>query len=134
MERFLKKTHYLIAAILAVVALITTLAYIYFFHNQNISANTSDWGSFGDYFSGIITGILTPVTVYLVWMTYTSQSKEFKELRQINQENTKLMGQQSFEQTFFSWMKSIKEIPPEPTPFLIQLESRICSKPVINRA
>ncbi len=91
-----------------VVVLSVILVYALNFYNRPISASTSDWGSFGDYFTGVINGILSPVTLILVWLTYMSQKEELKKQREINEAQMKIMAQQSFEQTFFSLTANLR--------------------------
>lgn len=68
---------------------------------------------FGDYLAGVINGILTPVTVWLIYKTFQSQKDEFSsQEKQIHTQNsemqrqTRIMQQQAFEQTFFTWHES----------------------------
>lgn len=72
--------------------------YIYFawFHNNGISKKTTDWGTFGDYISGIIGTIISLFSVFLIYLTYTNQV-----------ENSRL---QQFETTFFNLLQNQREI------------------------
>lgn len=80
--------------------LVVTL-YIVNFHDIPISKNSSDWGTFGDFFGGILGALFNVLAVILIYLTFKKQ-----------QETSVL---QQFESTFFSlldvhrdMMKSVK--------------------------
>lgn len=108
-QKFITRTLISIVVV-SVVAVIA--AYVWKFHSLKLSDSTAIWGSFGDYLAGTLSGILTPVTVILIWLTYKSQKEESTNQGLIIVKQMDLLSQQSFEQTFFSWLQSIQNIRP----------------------
>ena len=66
------------------------------FHDNGISKDTADWGTFGDYIGGIIGTILSFFSIVLIYATYKNQV-----------ENSRL---QQFETTFFNLLQNQREI------------------------
>lgn len=73
-----------------------TLKYLY--------PDLSKFGAFGDYLSGVVGTILTIISIYLLWKTYTSQKDELKKQKEFIAKQTQVMEQQAFEQTFFAML------------------------------
>lgn len=67
-----KINKYFIFVLVLVLVGIVLGVYCFFFHDQSISDNTSDWGSFGSYFGGT----LSLVSIVLLYYTFKEQRRE----------------------------------------------------------
>ncbi|MCC7596743.1 hypothetical protein IGS61_04550 [Janthinobacterium sp. FW305-129] len=105
------------AAILVVVISLVLLG-LYFkqFGALGLSSDNGHWGTFGDYFGGVINPIVGMLTVFLVLHSIRIQRRELRaSLDELAKSNDALILQnstlslQNFEQTFFSWLKMYRE-------------------------
>lgn len=71
------KHPWILFIILGLITLATVLIYIDTF-GTSLSHNKSEWGSFGDYIGGILGTILTGLTIYLLYVTYSAQKEQVK--------------------------------------------------------
>lgn len=55
-------------------------AYIWIFHNQEISKNSENWGQFGDYFGGILNPILSLFNLLVLYVIFLKESERHEEL------------------------------------------------------
>lgn len=53
------------------------------FNINNLSKETGDWGTFGDYVGGILNPIIAAFAFYLIAKTYNLQKKELEATRQL---------------------------------------------------
>lgn len=105
---------FLIAAF-ASIALISV--YWYYFNSFPVKADAAPWGQLGDFFGGTLNPIFGFLSVIALLAALVIQSRELKisseELRNsalaLNAQN-KAIAHQSFEQTFFSWLESYREL------------------------
>ncbi|RAM63128.1 hypothetical protein RB24_17535 [Herbaspirillum rubrisubalbicans] len=110
-------------ALAAVVAtLISICLVILFFIHKATSKGWEDstasaLGQAGDYFGGILNPIIGLVTIFLVFITLRMQREELQaaqselaESRAISAQQIKAVKRQSFEQTFFAWLNSYRDI------------------------
>jgi uncharacterized membrane protein len=81
-----------------------------------MSTQRADWGVLGDYFGGTLGPILNLVTVAMLVASFLFQHQQVKDARadadeaqQQAQNELRLLLKQSFEQTFFAWLKSYRE-------------------------
>lgn len=78
-----------------------------------LSADPAEWGQFGDFIGGIVNPSVGLVTIILLVLTLRSQENELREQR--NQIALQAEAQdrqtylQAFEQTFFSWLTTLRE-------------------------
>lgn len=63
----------LVVILLLVITIVIGVLYFVNFQFNLFSNEIEDWGNYGTYFGGIIGGVITPVTVYFVYVTYLSQ-------------------------------------------------------------
>lgn len=103
-------------AAVAVLSFFALLAYFMKF-GPELSDKQGTWGEFGDFFGGLINPVVGLVTVFLVLVSISIQRRELqlslKELKASNQAmgvQNKTMALQSFEQTFFAWLASYREL------------------------
>lgn len=109
------------AALLAGAAVLIFRAYI---GGEIVSSEVSQWGQAGDFFGGILNPVFGFLTIVALVLTLLLQSKELKMSREelelsrtelaksaeaLNNQN-KAIEQQSFEQTFFAWLSTYREI------------------------
>lgn len=102
-------------ALLAVVIFVGL--YIAYFHNQPISTSTGTWGQLGDYFGGTLNPVFGFLSVMALLAALAVQRKELKlstdELAKstaaLDAQN-RAIEQQRFEQTFFSWLNTYREL------------------------
>lgn len=94
-------------------------AYVIWFHitnGQTLSSDAGDWGSFGDFFGGTVGPFIGFASIVLLVETLKLQQRGLREQREqlqrsadeVRQQN-RILAIQSFEQSFFSWMKDYKE-------------------------
>lgn len=97
---FMKKIYKLKVEIALVLFIITcAIALIFYclnFGNNGLSDITNDWGLFGDYFGGVIGTLISFVTIFLIYLTYTNQVRSTEK--------------QQFETTFFSLLENQRDI------------------------
>lgn len=91
-------------------------AYWYVFHGD-LSRESSKWGEFGSYISGTITAVLGPVTVFALLVSQASQRKQMREAEEDRKAAAEAMeaqrkasALQAFEQTFFSWLGTYRDL------------------------
>lgn len=78
-----KQEKYLIG-ILTITLLLVTGIYFYNFFSFHFSKSTSDWGSFGDYFGGVLNPLLTCILIYLVIKEGIDSRKNYLESKQVS--------------------------------------------------
>lgn len=85
-------------------------------NQQPLSIDPSDWASFGDFFGGTVGPFIGFASIVLLVETLKLQQRGLKEQReQLQQsaeevkEQNRILMLQSFEQSFFSWLKDYKE-------------------------
>ncbi|TGM45294.1 hypothetical protein [Leptospira biflexa] len=87
----------LIPLIASFIVLFTSLAYIYWFSiklNKQISTSPEDWAHFGDFFGGIISSILTYLTLLTVILTLYYQKEELSLTRKELEESRRISNLQ----------------------------------------
>lgn len=104
-------------AVVFVVAFVAIAVYMYKFNNFILSGDQEVWGQAGDFFGGIINPVVGLVTVILVLITVILQRKELRNsIKEMRDSNAALVAQnqaialQSFEQTFFAWLSSYRDL------------------------
>lgn len=98
---------------------ITIAAYVIWFaivHGKQLSANPSDWASFGDFFGGVVGPFIGFASIVLLVETLRLQQRGLKEQREQLQQSAeevrkqnRILSLQSFEQTFFGWLRDYKK-------------------------
>lgn len=88
------------------------------------SSTVADWGTVGDFFGGVLNPAFSFLTIVALVLTLLLQNKELKMSREelemsrielaksaeaLSAQN-KAIEQQSFEQTFFAWLSTYREI------------------------
>jgi hypothetical protein len=80
-------------------------------------ADRANWGVMGDYFGGTLGPILNGVTLCMLFIGLLVQRRQLAEAKSDAMEahaqaqsDHKLLKKQSFEQTFFSWLHSYRDI------------------------
>ncbi|MFZ2170358.1 MAG: hypothetical protein WAW61_12055, partial [Methylococcaceae bacterium] len=63
--------------------------YLFNFH-YGLSINNDDWGTFGDYFGGILNPVIAVFVLYLVVETYKLQKTELQETKRLINDQVKL--------------------------------------------
>lgn len=101
-----------VALTLAIIVIST-----YFINFSGKSGTNSDWGTFGDFVGGILNPLIGLATIYLVLINVKLQRTELQaslaEMRTTNSAMTKQIHAsrvQDFQQTFFTWLNSYREI------------------------
>ena len=61
-----KLTYYLITIILTISIIVPIILYYANFHDYNISKNSNDWANFSTYISGIVTPIISIISVIVL--------------------------------------------------------------------
>ncbi|MFA5920610.1 MAG: hypothetical protein WC856_04895 [Methylococcaceae bacterium] len=61
---------------------------------QNLSKNTGNWGTFGDYVGGILNPVIAAFAFYLIRETYKLQKTELKETRKLLKVSTDAQNDQ----------------------------------------
>lgn len=112
-------------AIVVAAALIALTAVIWFVIKGPTIGNTAgDWGTLGDFFGGTLNPVFGFLTILALVLTLLLQSRELKASREelaltrneleksseaLTNQN-RAIEQQSFEQTFFAWLGTYREI------------------------
>lgn len=104
--------------------IIVIIAYISNFHEQSLSKDSGDWGTFGDYMGGILNPILAFLSFLALLQTIKIQSRELKASREeleltreelarsadAQKEQSNSIKIQNFENTFFNMINLHNEI------------------------
>lgn len=102
-------------------------ASVYYVHLGTLPVDGADpagWGQLGDYFGGLLNPVFSFLTILALALTLILQSRELKlsreelELSRVELRNSaealraqnKAIDRQSFEQTFFAWLNTYREI------------------------
>ena len=109
------------AALLAGTAIFIFRAYV---GGEIVGSEVEQWGQTGDFFGGILNPVFGFLTILALVLTLLLQSRELKMSREelemsrgelkksaeaLSNQN-KAIEQQSFEQTFFAWLSTYREI------------------------
>jgi hypothetical protein len=96
-------TRNLILLGLTVTALAIGGLYFMIASGVHLSRDITDWGNYGSYFGGVMGGLLTPLTIYLVYLTYRSQE-------QLTKRTISEFKRQAFENHFYDLLQTFNEI------------------------
>lgn len=106
-----------ILAISIIALVLVVAAYATNFHSIPISNKTDEWGQFGDFLGGTLNPVFGFLSVMALLTALVIQSRELKNSYEELQKSTealqsqhKAIDHQSFEQTFFAWMKTYREL------------------------
>jgi len=101
----------------ALTALVIVMIFYFYNFNNGLSKLNSDWGTFGDYFGGILNPIFAFLGLIALLLTLRIQSRELsnstKELKNSAtalKAQGKLLNKQNFENTFFQMVKLHNDI------------------------
>lgn len=89
----IKRNVVLLGAILCLILFVPVIAYIVNFSNHQVSFDSSDWGTFGDYIGGIanpIIGIANVLVLYYLTVRIAETENENKNKEQANRINRNL--------------------------------------------
>lgn len=119
-------TRVLIGVLVVAVAVSVVVGGVYGYHLSSlpIEANPEPWGQLGDYFGGILNPIFGFLSVFALLVALVIQSRELRlsrEALKLSQEEqakasaaldaqNKAIQHQSFEQTFFAWLGTYREL------------------------
>lgn len=106
-------------SVLAYLALTVSLAgYLIWFHivsGYRLSHDTADWASFGDFFGGTVGPFIGFASIILLVETLKLQRRGLEEQREHLEattreaaEQNRIILRQSFEQSFFTWLRDYK--------------------------
>lgn len=120
-----------VLAVAVLAAVVVGGAYAVFFLGEPPSNDPGTWGQFGDYLGGVLNPVFGFLSVFALLVALVLQTRELKlsreslklsreELRLSREEQAKAAGalaaqnkaiqRQSFEQTFFAWLGTYREI------------------------
>lgn len=102
------KEHW-ISLTIVILALITIGFYIFNFWGNGISNKTDNWGTFGDYFGGIIGTIFAFGAFMLMKETLKVQKDELNAATKQFEKQTEIFNQQQFETTFFKLLDTVSQ-------------------------
>lgn len=105
---------------IVVLTVATAAAILYageFEDGTGLSKSQEVWGQFGDFMGGLLNPAIGAVTIYLVLVSVYLQRKELRNsISEMKTSNNALETQinetkrQSFEQTFFTWLNSYRQL------------------------
>lgn len=114
-DKIMRSMRVLVYAVL-MIAMGTYPLWFNVINQQPLSIDPSDWASFGDFFGGTVGPFIGFASIVLLVETLKLQQRGLKEQReQLQQsaeevkEQNRILMLQSFEQSFFSWLKDYKE-------------------------
>lgn len=113
-----------IVTVAAAMALVTMVTFRAHFGGDIVGTTVQEWGTVGDFFGGLLNPVFGFLTIVALVLTLLLQSKELKmsreELEMSRKEleksaealksQNKAIELQSFEQTFFAWLATYREI------------------------
>ncbi|MEX0608400.1 MAG: hypothetical protein WD016_03810 [Balneolaceae bacterium] len=97
MDNYLK----IITVTTLIVTLAIILAFVMNFWGTNLSTGINDWGSFGDYFGGILGAIFSLLAVILIYFTYQQQKNHIENTEGVFEDQAKLNRSDSLMNIFF---------------------------------
>src|SRR5580765_4092605 len=98
-----KATKSLIYAVgLAFILTAIYACWFFMMKRQPLSADSSTWGSFGDFVGGVMNPIVALVALYWLTRSISIQKQELHDTRTVLEEQTKSGEIKRFEETFFS--------------------------------
>lgn len=83
------------------VALGAITTYVATFHHLPATENPGAWGTFGDYFGGLLNPLISALTLFVAISVWQLQKQELAETRKAMEEQAKTAEQQRQEQRFF---------------------------------
>jgi large-conductance mechanosensitive channel len=83
------------------VALGAITTYVATFHHLPATENPGAWGTFGDYFGGLLNPLISALTLFVAIRVWQLQKQELAETRKAMEEQAKTAEQQRQEQRFF---------------------------------
>lgn len=93
------------------------LVWFYFFNQQIISTDSSNWGAFGDFFGGVLNPLIALLAFYWLTQSVLIQKTELSETQKVLKETEKAQKEQAltqekkrFEDTFFSLLNQFNTI------------------------
>lgn len=113
-----------IVVVAAVIAVVATFIFRAHVGGEIVTADTTKWGQVGDFFGGLLNPVFGFLTIVALVLTLLLQNRELKVSREelelsrdelaksaeaLRAQN-KAIEQQSFEQTFFAWLSTYREI------------------------
>lgn len=121
LEKWLSENSLTVLFIILFVAVISAVmvvgVYWFYFNGVPVRSDPAPWGQFGDFFGGTLNPIFGFLSVMALLAALVIQSRELKisseELKNsalaLNAQN-RAIAHQSFEQTFFSWLESYRDM------------------------
>ncbi|MEH6471000.1 MAG: putative phage abortive infection protein [Halopseudomonas sp.] len=92
------------------------ISYVTYFHNYPISHKTGEWGSFGDFFGGILNPVVAFMALYWLTKSVQVQRAELNEVKNemkiasgIQSDQARTQNKQRFEDTFFSLLEQLNK-------------------------
>lgn len=121
LEKWISENPLTIVTVILVIAVVfaiaVILAYWYEFKSHPVVADPAPWGQFGDFFGGTLNPVFGFLSVMALLAALVIQGKELKDSSQELKNSTKALNaqhkaivQQSFEQTFFSWLETYQDM------------------------
>lgn len=100
----------LLAGIGAAALFLSTFIYWRVLGPQGVSTTSTDWGTFGDFVSGIAGTIIALATLIALAVTLHLQAKEMAAARDLLARQSYALSKQNFENTFFRILEFINAI------------------------
>ncbi len=107
-ERYEKVALWLMVAGISAIVL-CVIFYVATFRNMQ-PGNSADWGTFGDFLSGVAGTVLSGATLVAVALTLSLQARELRESRALVEEQASTLRQEAFDSTFFKLVERFSEI------------------------
>ncbi|HEY5370506.1 MAG TPA: hypothetical protein VIJ75_16095 [Hanamia sp.] len=73
-----QNTKWILIVMVVISSTIPILLYLYKFGSFSFSKNQGQWATFADYLGGTLGIVLSAVTIYLLYQTYTTQNSQLK--------------------------------------------------------
>jgi hypothetical protein len=100
------------------------LLYLVFFHSESVG-ETSAWGAFGDFVSGIAGTILAGATLVALALTLSLQARELDASRRLLKLQATTLHKQAFEATFFQLLHRFTAISEAQQKSLVYLGAQV---------
>jgi hypothetical protein len=88
---------------------VSVLAYGGVLHSQGISSSSNDWGTFGDFVSGIAGTVIALATLVAIAFTLQLQANELEETREQLRNQARTLERENIEATFFRLLGNRRE-------------------------
>ncbi|MDB0034771.1 putative phage abortive infection protein [bacterium] len=100
----------ILVAILISGTLLSYSGWFYFTNNYSLALDSSVWGTFGDFFGGVLNPLIASIAFYWITVSVWTQKTELEETKKALVDQSVTQEKMRFEDTFFSLLEQHNKI------------------------